>query len=229
MTQTESNISRHYHQLTPEQRGQIEALHDMGLSNLAIANRLHCHRSTIGREPKRGRVLQRNSAYQLHYHYFSETAQIKHERRRLKCHCHSLLKRDHFFFQLINKQLKRQFNAASVDEFVGQFKLRFPNKPCPSTPTVYRYIDQGRLEIKNLDLPLKLSRRLKRHHHAHARQAMNHLGTSIDQRPLNINQRQVPFNWEGDLVKGIQRPNQPALLTLTERLTRFELVVELPN
>lgn len=40
----------------------------------------------------------------------------------------------------------------SVDEFIGQFKLKFPDQFCPSMPTVYRYIDQGRLAIKNLDL-----------------------------------------------------------------------------
>ena len=63
MTQIDSNIPRHYHQLTSEQRGQIEALHDLNWSNAAIARKLHCHRSTIGRELKRGRVLQRDSDY----------------------------------------------------------------------------------------------------------------------------------------------------------------------
>ena len=105
MTQIDSNIPRHYHQLTSEQRGQIEALHVLNWSNAAIARKLHCHRSTIGRELKRGRVLQRNSDYFLYHHYYGETAQAKHEQRRLKCHCHSLLKRGHFFFKLLTKQL----------------------------------------------------------------------------------------------------------------------------
>ena len=61
MTQIDSDIPRHYHQLTSEQRGQIEALHDLNRSNAAIARKLRCHRSTIGCELKRGRVLQRNS------------------------------------------------------------------------------------------------------------------------------------------------------------------------
>lgn len=229
MTQIDSNIPRHYHQLTSEQREQIEALHDLGLTNLAIAKKLHCHRSTIGRELKRGSVLQRDSNYLLYHHYFGETAQIKHEQRRLKCNCHSLLRRDRFFFKLLTKQLKRQFNAASIDEFIGQFKLQFPDKPCPSTPTVYRYIDQGRLAIKNLDLPQKLNRRLKKRHHNHAQKAVKHLGTSIEKRPQSINQRQRPFDWEGDLVKGVRRKNQLALLTLTERFTHFEIVVKIPD
>lgn len=229
MTQSNSTTPRHYHQLTSEQRGQIEDLHDLGLTNLAIANKLHYHRSTIGRELKRGSVRQRNSDYFLYHHYFGETAQIKHDQRRLKCHRHSLLKHDQFFFKLLTKQFKQRFNTTSVDEFIGQFKLKFPNQPCPSTPTVYRYIDQGRLAIKNLDLPQKLSRRLKRTHHSHSRKAVKYLGTSIEKRPQSIDKRQHPFDWEGDLVKGVRRKNQPALMTLTERLTRFEIIVKLPN
>lgn len=46
MTQTNLNISHHSHQLTNEQRGQIIALHGLGLTNLTIAKKLHCHRST---------------------------------------------------------------------------------------------------------------------------------------------------------------------------------------
>nr|WP_083673300.1 ATP-binding protein [Limosilactobacillus caccae] len=94
MTQSNFNTRRHYHQLTSEQRGQIEALHDLGLTNTAIARKLHCHRSTIGRELKRGSVLQRNSDYFLYHHYFGETAQIKHDQCRLRCHrCHELIER----------------------------------------------------------------------------------------------------------------------------------------
>ncbi|WP_278557991.1 hypothetical protein [Limosilactobacillus vaginalis] len=76
--------------------------------------------------------MQRNSNYFLYHHYFSETAQVKHEQRRQACHRHSLLKKDQFFFQLLTKKAKRQFNATSID--------------------------QGRLAIKNFDSPQKLSR-----------------------------------------------------------------------
>ena len=40
MTQIDHNIPRHYHQLTSEQRGQIEALHDLNWSNTAIGCKL---------------------------------------------------------------------------------------------------------------------------------------------------------------------------------------------
>ncbi|MDK6779571.1 IS30 family transposase, partial [Escherichia coli] len=37
------------------------------------------------------------------------------------------------------------------------------------------------------------------------------------------------LHWEGDLVKGVRRKNQPALMTLTERTTRFEIVIKIPD
>ncbi|ADZ07169.1 transposase [Lactobacillus amylovorus] len=40
-----------------------------------------------------------------------------------------------------------------------------PGYPCPSTPTVYRYIDRGLLDISNIDLPMKLKRRRNKRHH----------------------------------------------------------------
>ena len=230
MTQTKSIITRHYHQLTGEQRGEIEALHDAGYTNAAIARQIHCYRSTVGRELKRGSVQQRDSSYFFYTHYFSQTAQILHQKRRQRCHRRTLLGRDQFFFKLLTKRIKAHFDADSVDEFRGYFKRHFPNHPCPSTPTIYRYIDRGRLDIANIDLPQKLSRRLKKHHgSSHARQPVKHLGNSIEQRPKRVNKRQEPFHWEGDLVKGVRRRNQPALMTLTERVTRFEIVIQIPN
>lgn len=229
MTHSNSNISRHYHQLTAEQRGQIEALHNLHISNAEIARRLHCHRSTVGRELKRGSVLQRNTNYFFYTRYFSETAQTLHNKRRQRCRPKGLLKKAHFFFKLLTKQIRAPFSAKSIDEFVGRFKLTYPSYPCPSTPTVYRYIDRGLLSISNLDLPQKLSRRLKKHHRHHARQAIKHLGVSIEQRPKSVDSRLEPFHWEGDLVKGIRRKDQPALMTLTERKTRFEIVALIPN
>ncbi|TDM77077.1 IS30 family transposase, partial [Lactobacillus crispatus] len=84
---------------------------------------------------------------------------------------------------MLSRRFKAKFDATSIDEFVGEFKRTMPGYPCPSTPTVYRYIDQGLLDISNIDLPMKLKR----------------------------------------------RKNQPALMTLTERTTRFEVVIKIPD
>ena len=61
MTSSNSSISKHYHQLTSVQRGQIQAMLDSGItSRTVIAQEVGCHKSTISREIKRGSVLQRD-------------------------------------------------------------------------------------------------------------------------------------------------------------------------
>lgn len=49
-------------------------------------------------------------------------------------------------------------------------------------------------------------------------------GESIEHRPEEINQREEPFHWEMDTVKGKQKTKK-CVLTLTERLSRNEITL----
>ncbi|MCT3418434.1 IS30 family transposase, partial [Lactobacillus helveticus] len=68
---------------------------------------------------------------------------------------------------------------------------------CPRT--LYNYVDQGLMTIKNYDLPEKLKRNTKLHH---VRQNKKKLGRSIEERPKEIEQRSEFGHWECDLVLG---------------------------
>jgi len=61
------------------------------------------------------------------------------------------------------------------------------------TKILYYYIDTGLLEIKNIDLPLKLKRSSKS---KRVKQNKKKLGTSIDERPERINDRSEFGHWE---------------------------------
>lgn len=98
---------------------------------------------------------------------------------------------------MLSRCFKAKFDATSIDEFIDEFKRTMPGYPCPSTPTVYRYIDQGLVDISNIDLPMKLKRRRNKRHHSHGGHALH--------------------------------KNQPALMTLTERTTRLEVVIKIPD
>ena len=173
MTNSNSSISKHYHQLNSEQRGQIQALLDSGITSCtAIAQEVGCHKSTISREIRRGSVLQRDSSYVLYEHYYADTAQIYHEKRRRNCYKRNPLQHYAVFFRILSRRFKAKFDATSIDEFVGEFKRTMPGYPCPSTPTVYRCIDQGLLDISNIDLPMKLKRRRNKRHHSHGGHAL---------------------------------------------------------
>jgi len=229
MTQSNTSTTKHYQQLSAEERGQIQALHDGRKSIRWIATRLHRSPSTICRELKRGTVRQLDSSYLPYYRYFADAGQAIYEKHRLKCHSHDLLNRCWLFFTMLVKALKEHIRTDSVDSFVHRFRRIHPTLRCPSTPTVYRYIDAGLLSLNNSDLPQKLRRRIKGSRPHHDRLNKKLLGKSIEDRPASINDRITFGDWEGDLVKGKKVASEPAIMTLTERVTRFEIMIKIPN
>lgn len=228
MTQSKDTIKKSYKQLSSEERGQIQSLYEDHYSIRAIAKRLARDPSTISREIKRGTVTQMSSYGVYTQRYFADSGQIQYEQRRLNCHRKSLLEHNPEFFNQLTTALKAKFRVHSVDSFVGAYKRHHPAEYCPATPTVYRYIDRGLLAVANIDLPQQVKRHQK-HSTGRVRQNKKILGTSIEQRPVAANDRSEFGHWEGDLVKGKRTSDQPALLTLTERMTRYEVVIRIPN
>lgn len=85
MTQSKNSTTKHYQQLTPEERSEIQAYLNAEESQAEIARRLDRSRSTISREIRRGTVQQRNSDYLFFTEYFADTSQIRHEKARQNC------------------------------------------------------------------------------------------------------------------------------------------------
>lgn len=229
MTQIQSSTRKHYKQLSETERGAIGAYLKVGLSANQIAGILGRSPSTICREVKRGTTLQRHSNYLFYQQYFPETGQANYLKHRSRCHSKPMTRNCWLYFSMLKKELKKPFRAQSVASFTAYFKRIHPDKPVPSVTTVYRYIDQGLLSLRNIDLPQKLRRRTKSNTHTHTRQNQKKLGLSIEERPAEVKTRSTFGNWEADLVKGVRRASEPALLTLTERKTRYEMILKLPN
>ncbi|WP_047021653.1 IS30 family transposase [Levilactobacillus brevis] len=231
MPQTKNIMPKHYQQLQSFERGQIESLTRLGFGVRQIASRLHRSPSTISRELKRGLTTQIDSQKHRSYQgYFAERGAAYYREQRAKCHPKGLLQRAAVFFKSLPKALKAKPRVFSVDTYVHYFKAHYPGFPCPSTATVYRYIEAGKLpELHNYDLPMKLRRRAKRPNHRHARLNKKRLGQSIEDRPAVVRKRQELGHWEGDLVKAKRVESEPALMTLTERVSRMEIIVKLPD
>ena len=130
---------------------------------------------------------------------------------------------------MLVKALKSHLRTDSVDSFVHRFQRLHPTLRCPSTPTVYRYIDAGLLSLDNSDLPKKQRRRVKGKYPKHSRLNKKLLGKSIEDRSAAVDDRITFGDWEGNLVKGKKVVSQPAIMTLTERCTRFEILVKIPD
>ena len=91
------------------------------------------------------------------------------------------------------------------------------------TKTLYNYIDLGFMDIKNTDLPMKLRRNTKL---ARVKKHKKKLGTSISQRPIDIDNRTEFGHWEIDTVIGEKTKDDNVLLTIVERKTRYSMVLK---
>jgi len=94
------------------------------------------------------------------------------------------------------------------------------------TKTLYNYVDMGRLDIRNHNLPMKLRRKTKKHLLCLNKRK---LGRSIEERPKDVEERKEFGHWECALVIGVKSGQDKALLTILERKTREFMIVKLPD
>lgn len=222
MPQSHCNTKqRHFKHLCLSQRGQIQALLDSGLPKTQIARRLGISRSTLYRELERGTVRQLSSQLVAFDKYFADTGQAVYLKRRSASRKPYKLTQAYDFITHLETQILE--HKLSVDAICGRCK-RLASFPCVvSTKTVYNYISLGLLRVKNIDLPLRVKRKCKT---KRIRQRRRILGTGIEQRPEEANERRQFGHWEIDTVVG-KRQKGAVLLTLDERMTRMRHVVKI--
>lgn len=136
--------------------------------------------------------------------------------------------RDHKLAQYIEKKIiKEKF---SPDAVIGEIRakgIKFATSIC--TKTLYNYIDKDVFSnITNKDLPVK--RGAKKGSYKRTRVAHNNIkGTSIGSRPKSVETRKEYGHWEMDLVVGGAHKGKAALLVLTERKNREQIIREDPR
>ncbi len=218
-------LSRKNKHLNVYERGQVALLHAEGLSSYAIGKRIGRASNTIRNELKRGTVpqIKGNKTVMI---YYPDTGQCVYEANRKNCGTKFKLVECEEFIEHVTELFfeKKQ----SLDSICGaaQRHDKFPKSKMVCTKTLYNYVDAGLLSIANIDLPLKVKRsskstRTKRH--------KKNLGTSISERPENINDRSEFGHWEIDTVIGRKNKYDAVLLTMTERKTRKELIRKIPS
>lgn len=219
-----TTIKRTFHHLSPYARGEIAALYKQGKSLQVIADAVGYHKSTVSRELQRGKVTQMTTRRELFQTYLPDVGQRKYEENRKACGAKfKLADVIEFVHFAENKMLDEEW---SPDAVCGHAKLKglYAGK-LVCTKTLYNYIDQGILRVKNIDLPMKLRLNTKKQR---VRKNKRILGRSIEERPVVINERQEFGHWEIDTVLG-KKSQDNALLTLTERQTREEIIVKIQD
>ena len=223
-------MERTFKHLTKADRIRIEALIKAGVKIKEIADMLHVHRSTIYRELKRGRFTALNSDLTTEERYSPDIAHDKYE-ENLKSKGGSLkIGNDIRLANYIEEKImKEDYSPAAV---LGEIKAQqkeseFSVMIC--TTTLYSYIDKGIfLHLTNKNLPVKKNKK-RTYKKVKKTQARASAGESIEKRPEEIETREEFGHWEMDTVKGKRGKSKNSLLVLTERKTRDEIVMKLPE
>lgn len=227
-----------YNHLTITERQCIERWLKDGIKVAEIAYRLGRNRSTIYREIQRGSVKQIKQKYGYHrelYIYFSDYADRVYHNNRKKSGVKKIITfSTKFFSELYAAFQKGLFKGKereySIRTFTECYKKANPADKVPTHKTLYSYIRQQLLIIKPHDLPV-MYRLLPRKNKNSKPKGTNKrvLGLSIAKRPDDIMLRNTFGHWEADLVKGKKTSNEPAIITLVERKTRFAFTVKIPD
>lgn len=210
--------------LTEADRANIELLLKQKKSQAETARILGRDRSVISREIKRNSVTQMDSELRVHNRYFSDAAARQYKRRREATGCKIKLSQAMEMVQYAEERIKSE-QKRSPDAAIGRAGLEHPEWVSISTKTFYNYIDQGLVNVKPIDLLLKVRLRPKV---KRDRQRKKVLGKSITERPPEANDRQEIGHWEMDTAVG-KREKSSVLLTMTERRTGVGIICKVPG
>jgi transposase, IS30 family len=207
--------------LTLKEREEILRLSIEGLSIREIARRLCRHNSSISRELRRAGMNRKN--YSLAVAQVDRNIKARQAGRRSKiCKTTKLFKRiRHWLVDL--RWSPEQISNKLKKESRGQ-------RDRVSHEAIYQYI--YRLKDSNersIWIQALRQRRKKRRskHNIRANKTKIPNRTSIHDRPEIVEKREEIGHWEGDLVVG--KDHGSAIGTLVERVSRFTIIVELPN
>ena len=223
MQENDTIIRPKGHHLTEIERGEIASLHLWGFSNRKIAHAVGVCPQTINNEIRRGTVRQVKKVNGKQYFsndYYPDTAQLRYDTLRKQCHRPSKFNRVKQFLSYFVEQFKQGW---SPDIIAGRSRVDglFFKDEMVSTTTLYKYIDEQRLEIRNIDLTDKMNRSTKLHV---SKKHKRLLGRSIEERPESVDLREDFGDFEIDTIVGKRNGHESVVLTLIERKSRFEIM-----
>ena len=125
-----------------------------------------------------------------------------------------------------DKIIKEKMSPYATAECIKQERDKFQTTIC--SKTIYNYIDEGLFpHLTNKHLPVK--KKGKKRNYDHIRTATNNKkGTSISERPKEIDERKEFGHWEMDTVVGKSGTTE-VLMVLTERKTLKEIIRKIPS
>lgn len=205
-----------YHQLTERERYLISRLRKAGHRAGEIARILDRHRSTIYRE------YRRNSTQVRRYLIYCPSKAQERRNGRLR---RSRRGPHHAAWQYarIEALLRQQWSPEQIAN-----TLRKQEEFRISYQSIYRHVRRDWRAGGQLHLELRRRYKRRKRHYGLERRGRLQGKRMIDERPAEIETRQVPGHWEIDTVMGASW-EKPCIVTLVERSSGYVLIGKLPN
>ena len=208
--------------LNYEKRIKIEALSKAGLKSEAIGAIIGCSGRAIRNELAKGKVILLNSDLTTRVEYSADVGEQKHEYAGTGKGPSLKIGNDYTLVSYIEEKIiKEKMSPYATAECIKQERDKFQTTIC--SKTIYNYIDEGLFpHLTNKHLPVK--KKGKKRDYEHIRTAINNKkGTSISERPKEIEKREEFGHWEMDTVVG-KSGTKEVLMVMTERKTLSEIV-----
>jgi len=217
---------RSYKTFDKRMRDKLEALYNAGFPVKKICEELGYTHQAIYHELKRGYYMHRNSDWTETKKYSADKAQLSADINATAKGAPIKLGKDKEFATFVEDMVLQGYSPAAILLYIKENGLKFKTKVC--RVTLYSYIDNGiflRISNKNLLRKGKMKKTVPKEKTSKKLPNVKH---SIEKRSAEINSREVFGHWEGDSVIGTQKKGE-TVLTMTERLTRAEIIIKSPD
>jgi IS30 family transposase len=194
-----------YTQLTQGQRYQIKVLLDIGCKRTKIAQQLGVDKSTISRELRRNRGRRG---------YRPKQAQEKALERRNKKEQPNISAAT---WQIVDAKLLQDWSPEQITGWLKKEQL-----PSISPEWIYQYVYADKRAGGTLHKHLRCQKKRRKRYGKYDRRGIIPARRSIETRPEAVDLRERLGDWESDTIIG--KGHQGAMLTLTERKSRFTLI-----
>lgn len=213
--------------LNYEKRLKIEALSKAGLKSERIGEIIGCTGRAVRNELAKGKVELLNSDLTKRTEYSADVGQQKHEYAGTAKGPRLKIGNDYVLVEYIEKKIiEEKMSPYAVAELIKQNREQFKTKI--SYRTIYNYIDENLFpNLTNKHLPVKKNKNKRKNNNVRTA-TNNSRGTSISERPAEIENRTEYGHWEMDTVVG-KKGTKEVLLVLTERKTLQEIVRKMKN
>ena len=222
---------RTFKHLTKNDRLRMERWLNKGMKPREIADKLRVHISTVYRELKRGEYERLDGdTWEMVTAYSPDIAEERYQNHLREKGPDLKIGADHELARYIEETIIA--NDCSPAAVLGYAKMEGRTfKTSVSVATIYSYIKKGIfLRITQVDLPRR-GKKKQGYKKVKTRkdQARASAGESIERRPERVKNREEFGHWEMDTVYNKKDSTSKALLVLTERKTRREIIILIPN